>query len=336
MDEPPDLQDVTAFLAVVDTGSFTAAAERLGLAKSNVSRRVSRLEERLGARLLERTTRRQRLTEVGASYHALVTGAVDQLAEAARSVSELQGQPRGHLKITAPADLNEGLGGLVAEFCARYPEIELEVELTQRRVDLVAEGFDVALRAGKLEDSSLIARSLMDGSSHLYASPDYLARRGTPKTPQQLLEHDCVLFRGRRGEARWRLEGPDGEHELTVHGVISAQDFGFVRAALVAGAGIGLLPYSLAPEALARGRLVPVLPDYCLGRSPFHLVYPSTRFLSPKVRVFVDFCVVWFKDDQKAREAVVDAAMRAPRRAAKGPSASSRRRGPGTRSRRGR
>lgn len=336
MEEPPDLQDVTAFLAVVDTGSFTAAAERLGLAKSNVSRRVSRLEERLGARLLERTTRRQRLTEVGIRYHALVTGAMDQLAEAARSVSELQGQPRGHLKVTAPTDFNEGLGQLVAEFSARYAEIELEVELTQRRVDLVAEGFDVALRAGKLEDSSLIARTVGDVSWHLYASPDYLARRGQPKSPSQLLEHDCVIFRGRRGEVRWRLEGPDDEHELTIRGVISAQDFGFVRAAVVAGAGVGMLPDTLTPEAVAQGRLMPVLPDYCLGRSSFHLVYPSTRFLSPKVRVFVDFCVAWFKDDERAWPVVDAEATKAPRRAAKSPSASSRRRGSGTRSRRGR
>ncbi len=300
MDEPLDLQDVTAFLAVVDTGSFTAAARRLGLAKSNVSRRLARLEERLGARLLERTTRRQRLTEVGTRYHAHVTGAVEQLAEAARSVSELQGDPKGHLRVTAPADWNEGMGRIVAEFSARYPEIQIEVELTQRRVDLVAEGFDVALRAGALEDSSLIARSVGQGAAHLYASPTYIEQHGEPRTPQELSEHAHVLFRARDGVMKAKLDGPDGErHEVEVRGPISAQDFGFVRAAVVAGAGIGALPDSIAVNELCDGALRLVLPDYCMGRSSFHLVYPSTRFLSPKVRVFLDFCVEWFEVEFK-------------------------------------
>lgn len=294
MDEPLDLQDVTAFLAVVDTGSFTAAARRLTLAKSNVSRRVARLEQQLGARLLERTTRRMRLTEVGETYHAHVTGAMQQLAEAARSVSQIQGEPRGRLRISAPADWNETIGRLVAEFSAEYPHIQVEVDLTQRRVDLVAEGFDLALRAGKLEDSSLIARSVGEGSSHLYASPAYLERRGEPLAPASLREHAFVLFRGRQGELRLGLEGPDGaREEVVVGGVISALDFGFVRHALLHGAGIGLLPDSLGAHELDAGRLRLVLPRYCLGTSPFHVVYPSTRFLSPKVRVFVDFCVEW-------------------------------------------
>lgn len=306
MDEPLDLQDVTAFLAVVDTGSFTAAARRLGLAKSNVSRRVARLEQQLGARLLERTTRRLRLTEVGETYHLHVTGAIAQLAEAARSVSQIQGEPRGRLRISAPADWNETMGRLVAEFSARWPHIQLEVDLTQRRVDLVAEGFDVALRAGKLEDSSLIARSVGEGAAHLYASPAYLERRGEPLTPASLAEHAFVLFRGRQGELPLVLDGPEGSRdEVVVSGVISALDFGFVRHALVHGAGIGLLPDSLGADELAAGRLRLVLPRYCLGRPPFHVVYPSTRFLSPKVRVFVDFCGEWVAAElQRASEVV--------------------------------
>jgi len=301
MEEPLDLQDVTAFLAVVDTGSFTAAAQRLGLAKSNVSRRVARLEDRLGARLLERTTRRQRLTEVGASYHAHVTGAVEQLAEAARSVSELQGDPRGRLRVTAPGDWNESMGRMVAEFSARYPEIQVEVELTQRRVDLVAEGFDVALRAGQMEDSSLIARSLGQGEAHVYASPAYLERHGQPRTPADLADHACVLFRGRQGRATWTFDGPGGPQAVEVEGAISAQDFGFVRAAVVAGAGLGIMPDTLVRDELRRGRVHQVLTDHCVFRSVFHVVYPSTRFISPKVRVYIDFCVEWF-----GRELTID------------------------------
>jgi DNA-binding transcriptional LysR family regulator len=314
IDEPLDLQDVTSFLAVVDTGSFTSAARRLGLAKSNVSRRVARLEQQLGARLLERTTRRLRLTEVGETYHAHVTGAVQQLAEAARSVSEIQGEPRGRLRISAPADFNETMGRLVAEFSAEYPHLQIDVDLTQRRVDLVAEGFDLALRAGKLEDSSLIARSVGEGANHLYASPAYLERRGEPRSPASLVEHAFVLFRGRHGELRLELDGPDGAHEeVVVTGVISALDFGFVRHALLHGAGIGLLPDSLGAAELAAGRLRLVLPRYCLGRAPFHLVYPSTRFLSPKVRVFVDFCVAWVGAElRRAAEVVERHAMAVP------------------------
>ncbi len=306
MDEPLDLQDVTAFLAVVDTGSFTAAARRLGLAKSNVSRRVAHLEQQLGARLLERTTRRLRLTEVGETYHAHVTGAVQQLAEAARSVSQIQGEPRGRLRITAPADWNETMGRMVAEFSARFPHIQVEVELTQRRVDLVAEGFDLALRAGKLEDSSLIARSVGEGTTHLYASPAYLERRGEPSTPAALAEHAFVLFRARQGEQRLVLDGPRGERdEVMVSGVLSALDFGFVRHALLHGAGIGPLPDSLGAQELAAGRLRLVLPERCLLRSPFHVVYPSTRFVSPKVRVFVDFSVEWVGAELRRAAAIV-------------------------------
>ena len=323
MDEPLDLQDVTSFLAVVDTGSFTSAARRLGLAKSNVSRRVARLEQQLGARLVERTTRHLRLTEVGKTYHAHVTGAMQQLAEAARSVSQIQGEPRGRLRISAPADWNETMGRLVAEFSARWPHIQVEVDLTQRRVDLVAEGFDLALRAGKLEDSSLIARSVGEGSSHLYASPEYLERRGEPLDPAGLREHAFVLFRGRQGELRLALDGPDGaREEVLVSGLISALDFGFVRHSLLHGAGIGLLPDSLGADELAAGRLRLVLPRYCLGRSPFHVVYPSTRFLSPKVRVFVDFCVEWVGAELRRAAELVDrhvelAAERRPARKGK-------------------
>lgn len=313
-----------AFLAVVDTGSFTAAAKRLGLAKSNVSRRVARLEQQLDARLLERTTRRQRLTEIGETYHAQVTGAVDQLAEAARSVSALQGRPRGRLRVTAPADWNESMGRLVAEFSASQPEIQVEVDLSQRKVDLVAEGFDVALRAGRLDDSTLIARAVGEGAGHLFAAPSYLEQHGAPTTPEQLDAHPFVLFRGRQGETVLHLTGPQGSRDVTVRGVITAQDFGFVRHAMVHGAGLGMLPDFVAAPEVEAGRLQRVLPDHSLLRSVFHLLYPSNRFVSPKLRVFVDFCVVWINRElQRATEIVERHASPAQPRAArarKGPS----------------
>lgn len=294
MEQAPDLQDVTAFLAVVDTGSFTAAAKRLGLAKSNISRRVARLEEQLGARLLDRTTRRQRLTEIGETYHQHVTGAVQGLADAAQSVLELQGEPRGRLRMTAPADWNDTMGPLIAEFSRRYPKLQLEIELTQRRVDLLGDGFDVAIRAGKLADSSLVARKLGQTAGHLFASPGYLAEHGAPPTPRQLPHHPCVLFRGRQGQTQWKLYDTDEMlHEVTVRGVISTQDFSLVRDAVIRGAGIGMLPDTVGGPAVDSGQLLLVLPGYRTARSDLSVVYPSARFIAPKTRVFVDFCVEW-------------------------------------------
>lgn len=289
---PEDLNDVVALVRVVEAGSFTAAAAQLGLPKSAVSRRVARLEEALGVRLLQRTTRSLHLTDAGVAYHARAAGALAALTEARDVASEATGEPRGTVRLTAPVDMG---GGVIAEvltkFAREYPKVCVEVELTQRLVDLVSEGFDLAIRAGQLRDSSLVARRLGEATQLLVASPDYLKKRGTPKTVADLAKHDCILWRSRSGEAKWTLDGPRGSESVVVRGSLGGDDFTFVRAVAAQGAGIGLVPVAGTVPDFDNGRLVPVLTEYRGPSSPVHLVYPSARFLPQRVAVLRDYLV---------------------------------------------
>lgn len=293
---PVDLNDVVALVRVVEAGSFTGAAAALGLPKSAVSRRVARLEEALGVRLLQRTTRSLHLTDAGVAYHARAAGALGALAEARDVATEATGEPRGTVRLTAPVDMG---GGVISEvltaFAKAYPKVNVDVELTGRLVDLVAEGFDLAIRAGQLRDSSLVARRLGEAHTVLVASPEYLARRGTPKTVADLAKHECILFRSKQGESKWALEGPRGEETVIVHGTLTGDDFTFVRSVAAHGGGIGLVPVPGTATDFEAGRLVPVLTDYHGPSSPVHLVYPSARFLPQRVAVLRDFVVQNFR-----------------------------------------
>lgn len=286
-----DLNEVSTFVKVVEAGGFTAAAEELELPKSTISRRIARLEERLGVRLLERTTRKMRLTEAGQAYFDQVAVAVATLHSASSAAEEQQDVPRGLLKLTAPVDLGHAfLGDLLVRFAKRYPEVHVQVELTGRVVDLIREGFDVALRAGQLQDSSLVARRLGGTNIGLYASPAYLERRGVPKTPEQLRAHDFVAHGGVVGHGKLPLVGPGGAQvTVEVEGALSGNDFTFVLRALEAGGGIGLVPKFGARRACAAGSLVHVLPEWTRQGGGLHLVYPSARFLPAKTKAFRDF-----------------------------------------------
>lgn len=290
-----DLNEIAAFATVVEEGGFTAAAKKLGVPKSTVSRRVARLEDELGVRLLQRTTRKLGLTELGESYYQRVSQALRSLDQAQDELTEAQDRPRGLLRITAPPDFGIAyLGELVAAFNEQYPEVSVWVELSGRMVDLVAEGFDLALRAGVLRDSSLVARRIAAADGWLVASPGYLSKHGAPQTVDELLEHRCVVYE-RSGELRGlELEGPDGVVTLSIRGRVSGNDFGFLRRALLSGAGIGLLPGFLCKDDLAAGTLARVLPDYKLPGGVFYLVYPSARHLPAKARAFRDFVLSWF------------------------------------------
>jgi DNA-binding transcriptional LysR family regulator len=290
-----DLNEIAAFATVVEEGGFTAAAKKLGVPKSTVSRRVARLEDELGVRLLQRTTRRLGLTELGESYYQRVSQALRSLDQAHDELSEAQDRPRGLLRVTAPPDFGIAyLGELVAAFTEQYPDVTVWVELSGRMVDLVAEGFDLALRAGVLRDSSLVARRITAAEGWLVASPVYLEGHPAPQRADDLVEHQCVIYE-RSGELRGLvLEGPEGLVTLTVRGRVSGNDFGFLRRAILAGCGIGLLPGFLCKDDLAEGKLVRVLPDYKLPGGAFYLVYPSARHLPAKARVFRDFVVSWF------------------------------------------
>lgn len=298
---PVQLDDLDVFVRVIEAESMSAAARSLGVPKSTVSRAVSRLEDALRVRLLQRTSRALAATDAGRALFAEAQPHVLALRNATDVVSALVETPRGVLRVTAPNDLaTMFLADVFTRFVQRYPDVSLEVVLTPRTVDLVAEGFDVAIRAGTLRDSSLVARKVADAESAVYAAPSYLARRGTPKSPEELAAHDCVLFRPQRGRARWTLEtaGRAGEREkvvVDVTGRIGGDDFGFVRAAVLAGAGIGLMPVFLGQDEVKQGRLVRLFPQVATRVGAMYLVHASGRHVPRKIVVFRDFLVEAFR-----------------------------------------
>lgn len=287
-----NLNETLAFVAVARAGSFTGAGRRLGTPKSTLSRQVARLEERMGAQLLTRTTRKLTLTEVGEAYYARCLHAIEQIEDAERVASDVSGKPRGTLRVSTSFDVGrDRLPRLIPEFCVAYPDIDLVINMTQRTVDLVAEGYDVALRGGVLKDSGLVARRLEPSALILCASPDYLERCGTPTSLEQLADHDGVLYGPLPNQPGWRLQGPDGMADIPLRSRIVGNEFGFVRKLLIAGLGIGVMLGPDARDDIEAGRLVRVLPDYGLEGGGLYVVYPGTHHLSPKVRVFVDFVV---------------------------------------------
>jgi DNA-binding transcriptional LysR family regulator len=280
-----DLNETLTFVCVARSGSFTAAARFLGLPKATVSRRVARLEARLEVRLLQRSTRRTSLTDVGRVYYERSLHAISELENAERLLADVTDKPRGVLRVTTSFDFGRDyLAGWLPVFHQRYPDVQLELELTQRRVDLIAENVDVAIRGGALPDSSLIARKLVESSLILCATPAYLTRHGVPGTPADLVKHQCLAF-----SKRWPLTGPEGTAQVDLDGWLVVNEFGVLYQAVLAGAGIGLLEANSARLDLTKKRLRRVLPDHAVHGGGLYAVYPSSHHLSPKVRVFVDF-----------------------------------------------
>jgi DNA-binding transcriptional LysR family regulator len=288
------LDEIAAFVRVVEAGSFTAAAKQLGVPKSTLSRALSRLEDHTKTRLLRRTTRAIALTEAGRRFYEQVAPHVGGLGDALAGLAEREDAPRGLLRVTAPVDVGEAfLGDVITRFVARYPAVEVDVDLSGRMVDLVQEGFDVAIRASKkLKDSSLVARKIADTELALYASPSYLARRGTPASAAELEGHDLVLFRPASSTSS-ASSSHAGLGKLT--GRVRTGDFVFARAAIRAGAGIGPLPSFLVGRELADGRLQHVLPGWSELAGPLYFVYPSARHVPKKVSAFREFVVECFR-----------------------------------------
>lgn len=283
-----DLNEIFIFAKVVDTQSFTTAARELGLPKSTVSRKISQLEERLGAQLLLRTTRKLKLTEVGAVYYQRCARIAAELEMAEREVTEMQSEPRGLLRLTAPVEFGF-LGDVAAEFLRRYPKVEFDIELTGRKVDLIEEGFDVAIRAGYLDDSTLVATKLGDAIFWLCASPAYLASRGTPRSIDELSAHWCVVFGVGQRRRTWRLREAGEVREVPIAGPIATNSLSMAHRAALAGLGIALLPPTLCVDDVASGQLCRLLEDAVLPQGALYAVYPQSRNLSVKVRTFVDF-----------------------------------------------
>ena len=284
-----DLNDIVVFARVVEAGSFTAAARLLAMPKTTVSRRIAALEREVGVRLLQRTTRSLNLTDAGRLYYEQSSQALRTLEEANLRLAEARAEPSGTIRISAPVGFGGYfLTGAVVEFLAMYPKAKVELRLTDDRLNLVEDGIDLAFRTGVLQDSTLIARKL--GSTHrlLCASPDYLERRGVPEAPTDLAGHDCVIAGASAAGAHWVLEGPDGQVTVTVDGRFAANEMQAVVAATLAGFGIAQLPHGMAEALISEGRMKRVLKDYTTPAGGLHVLYPSSRHLSPLVKAFIE------------------------------------------------
>lgn len=279
------LDDALIFTRVVECHSFTLAAQGLGMQKSTVSRRIVLLEERLGVRLLNRTTRKLRLTEVGQAYYERCRQIMLDFAEAEQAVMQLQQEPSGLLRISAPIEFGQlFLGRVLGEFMRQYPQINAEVELTSRNVDPVEEGVDIVILVGQPQDSTLIARKLLESERRLCASPDYLARHGTPRTAAELAAHRAILL-PHDSSRYWPLL----DESVPCQRVLACNNVTFAREAALAGAGIAGLPSMICEQALRSGQLLQLLPDSRLPVGELYAVYPSRRFQAMKVKTFLDF-----------------------------------------------
>jgi DNA-binding transcriptional LysR family regulator len=300
-----DFNDIPVFLRVVDAGSFTEAARALGREKSSVSRSVARLEEDLGVRLLQRTTRKLSLTDAGQAFFERVRGALSGVEEAASVIRELGSTPRGLVRMTAAADGDAlGIPDALAAFHVKYPEVHVEISLTSRAVDLVAEGFDLAIRGGKLVDSSLVTRRIGTADIAVFAAPSYLKRKRTPESLSDLAEHECVLFRARNGSSSWTLTGPDGDETVNVTGPITVDNMTFAAHVCAAGMGIALLPIPLAGPLVDAGKIELLLPEYRFGTGSLSVVLPSSSFVPSRVALLRDFLVEHLGKTLAATQAV--------------------------------
>ncbi len=283
------------FIAVVEAGSFTAAAEAQGRTRAAVSRQIQLLEARLGSRLLNRTTRRVSLTEAGRAYYETARRVLGDLAEAEAGIARLTDEPRGLLKIDAPMSFGTmHLAPAVGDFMARYPDVSIQLALNDRFVDIVAEGFDLGLRIGRLEDSSLIARRIVEARLVLCAAPAYLAAHGRPMRPSDLRDHRILHYGYLESGTTWRLKGPAGDESVAIEAALCANNGEVLRDAAIAGQGIARLPTFIVGAALQTGSLVTVLPDYGPPELSLYVLYPPNRYLAAKVRLFVDFLVERF------------------------------------------
>lgn len=289
---PIETQELTVFHSVVKHQSYAKAAEELGLSPSGVSRIVSRLEERLGARLLQRTTRKLSLTEVGGEFHARTAQILVDLADAESQVQHAVLKPRGNLRVTASVVFGQVyMAPLLEHLTETFPDLSVDLMLTDRFVDLVDEGIDLAIRIGTLSDSRLVARRLCTNHRVLVASPSYAERRGLPSSPDDLAEHDCLAFTSFARPREWRLIGPKGPVNVNIQSRISSNNVEALATAAKKGLGITVGATLSVGPALLAGELVRVLPAYEFEPTAVYAVFPSARQLSTKVRAIVDLLV---------------------------------------------
>lgn len=289
-----------AFVRVVDSGSFTRAAERLGVTRAAVSKHVRQLEEHLGVRLLNRTTRQVALTETGATFYERATSILDDMAEAELAASRLNEEPRGVLRVAAPMSFGTlHLADAIGDFMTRWPDVTVQLSLNDRFVDLIEEGFDVGVRIGKLSDSSLIARKIAPMPIVLCAAPDYLSNHGAPERPDDLRKHDCLHYGNLETSGSWKLEDASGTtRSVTIASRVCVNNGDVLRKVALAGQGIALLPSFLILDDVRAGTLAHVLPAYTAPEASLYAIYPPNRYLAAKVRVFIDHLVAFAGSNQ--------------------------------------
>lgn len=283
-----DLMDVLAFVRVVETGAFARAAERMGVAKSIVSRRVARLERHLGARLLTRTAQGAQPTDIGQAYFERAANVLSELEAAEEVVAVQVKEVAGPIRLAAPLSFGiRHLAPALAEFAQEHPKVELDVSLEDRRTDLIGGGYDLAVRIGKLEDSSLVARRIAPVRSVLLASPDYLHARGRPAHPRDLASHDLLIYAN--AVSQWRFQVDGAWEHVRGHVRLRADNGDMLREAACAGLGVVILPTFIASEAIRDERLEVLLEEYPLEESGLHVVMPPGRATTARVRALVDF-----------------------------------------------
>lgn len=292
------IASMRVFTTVVSTGSFAGAAEKLALSRGMATRHVAQLEKRLGLRLLNRTTRKLSLTEAGADYHERALQIMALIDEADAAAEEHTGAPRGTLRVATSVGLGVlGMGRIIAAFLTNYPTVKVDVVLSDRVVDLVEEGFDLAIRMGPKVDPGLIARKIADVPIVVCASPDYLQRHGAPQQPRDIASHNCLTYAYSTQETEWAFAQDGIEEKVRVTGNFRANNGNVLTNAAIEGLGLVRQPRYLLADALEQGRLVRVLPAWEAGWHSVNAVYPSRRFLPAKVRALIDFMVEQFRAD---------------------------------------
>ena len=289
------LVSMSVFAKAVETGSFSAAAEALSTSSQVVGRHVRQLEDHLGVKLINRTTRRQSLTDTGRSFYERVQHILAEVEGAEALAAQSRAVPRGRLRVNAPVTFGAyELARVLPDYMRANPEVDVELNLADRTVDLIDEGFDVVFRVGVLSDSGLIARSLRPHAFTLCASPTYLEAHGMPQTPRDLRGRECLTFAHGTTRDHWTFDGPDGAETIeVVHRFLTNSGQALLTTA-VAGLGLMLQPTPLVRDALAAGQLVRLLPDYEPRSRPMHILYAPDRRITPKLRSFVDFVVFKF------------------------------------------